>query len=178
VVEETGSTFVENALLKARAVADAAGRLPGPDRPDFVVADDSGLCVEALGGAPGVYSSRYAGPEAGDADNNRRLLRELSSVPRGERQAEFVCVMACVGMVKTGPGEVLFHVEGRCPGEILFEPRGEGGFGYDPLFFYVPLGRSFAELTADQKNAVSHRGRALALLRRKLAGHLEATGRL
>lgn len=170
-VAETGTTFAENASIKARAFAAAARRLPGSSRPDFVVADDSGLCVKALGGAPGVYSSRYAGPRATDADNNRKLLEELSGVPRGEREAEFVCVMACVS-VPEASGDVLFLAEGRCPGEILLEPRGKAGFGYDPLFFFAPLERCFAELGGDEKNAVSHRGRALELLVEKLAAHV------
>lgn len=176
-VEEDGQTFAENSTRKARAFAAAASRLPRAARPDFVVADDSGLCVRALDGAPGVYSSRYAGPEATDDENNRKLLEELSGVPRGERQAEFVCVMACVGLdeaEKASSEEVLFYAEGRCVGEILFEPRGAQGFGYDPLFFYEPLDRSFAELTAAAKNAVSHRGRALDELGRKLTEHLRS----
>lgn len=173
-VEETGTTFAENARLKALAFAATARELSESRRPDFVVADDSGLCVRALDGAPGVYSSRYAGPRATDEDNNRKLLEELSNVPRGERQAEFVCVMACVSVADRS-ADVLFYAEGRCPGEILFELRGEGGFGYDPLFFYEPLERSFAELSGDEKNSVSHRGRALELLGQKLAAQIEGT---
>ena len=166
-VAETGTTFAENAGIKARAFAAAARQLPRSSRPDFVVADDSGLCVQALGGAPGVYSSRYAGPRASDTDNNRKLLEELYGVPQGERKAEFVCVMACLS-VAVASDDVLFFAEGRCPGEILLDPRGEAGFGYDPLFFHAPLERCFAELTGEEKNAVSHRGRALELLVEKL----------
>ncbi len=167
-VAETGTTFAENSAIKARAFAAAARELPGSSRPDFVVADDSGLCVKALDGAPGVYSSRYAGPRATHSNNNRKLLEELSGVPRDERKAEFVCVMACVSVAEAS-GDVLFFAEGRCPGEILLDPRGEAGFGYDPLFFHAPLGRCFAELTREEKNAVSHRGRALELLVDRLA---------
>ena len=172
-VAETGTTFAENAGIKARAFAAAARQLPESSRPDFVVADDSGLCVKALDGAPGVYSSRYAGPQATDGDNIRKLLEELIGVPRGERTAEFVCVMACVALAEA-TDDVLFFAEGRCAGEILLEPRGEAGFGYDPVFFYAPLERCFAELSGEEKNAVSHRGRAVDLLVDKLRERFKA----
>ncbi len=161
-VEETGTTFAENALLKARSAAEHLG-LP-------VLADDSGLCVDVLGGAPGVYSARYAGEQASDADNNAKLLRELAALPAGLLDAP-----ATVGQTDTygaarfvsalvlyvpGTGERL-EAEGAVEGRILKAPRGAGGFGYDPLFWLPEFGRSMAELTAAEKNAISHRGRAL-----------------
>ncbi len=197
-VEETGTTFEQNAAIKARAFAAAAREIPAERRPQFVVADDSGLRVDALDGAPGVYSSRYAGPTATHQDNNQKLLEALADVPQGRRQAEFVCVMACVCVDAAAQGlapergsasaltpipepgssedDALFYAEGRCPGEILFHARGQHGFGYDPLFFYAPLRKSFAELTGDEKNAVSHRGRALDVLGRKLTELLALKG--
>ena len=150
-VEETGTSFEENALLKARALAE---RLPSGA---CALADDSGLAVDALNGAPGVRSARYAGESARDAANNARLLKELAGRPRGERGARFVCVLA---LVERDGGEWTFR--GECPGRVLGEPRGEQGFGYDPLF--VPEagdGRTFAEMSAGEKQALSHRGRAV-----------------
>jgi XTP/dITP diphosphohydrolase len=151
--EETATTFVENALLKARHAAAGAG-LPA-------VADDSGLVVDALGGAPGVRSARYAGPGADDADNNRALLAGLAGVPDAARTARFVCVVVLL----TRPDDPLPLIcQGRWDGLILAAPRGAGGFGYDPLF--LPLGeqRTAAELPAAEKNRVSHRARAFAAL--------------
>jgi XTP/dITP diphosphohydrolase len=154
--DETGSTFLENALIKARHAADATG-LPA-------IADDSGLCVDALDGRPGVYSARYSGPNATDETNNERLLEELDGVPDGQRGAAFHCV-ACLVM----PGEKEAVIgEGEWRGRILHEQCGEGGFGYDPLFFVPELGVSSAELDPDEKNARSHRGQALTALSRKL----------
>jgi XTP/dITP diphosphohydrolase len=146
-VEEVGTTFFQNALLKATA----ARGLVSADT--LVVADDSGLAVTALGGAPGVYSARFAGPDATDADNCARLLTDMSGV--GDRRAAFVCVL-----VALAADDALTVTCGTCSGTIAESPRGAGGFGYDPLF--VPDGRThtMAELTADQKNAISHRGRA------------------
>lgn len=146
-VVEDGETFQANALKKARALAEFSGLA--------TLADDSGLEVDALGGAPGVHSARYSGPEADDARNNAKLLGALADVPEPRRTARFVCVLAlCV------PGaERLFRAE--CAGRIAFAPRGRHGFGYDPLFFYPPLGRTFGELEAETKSSVSHRGRAL-----------------
>lgn len=149
IPEETGSTFRDNALLKARAIHAIAG-MP-------VLADDSGLTVEALHGAPGVYSARYAGEQADDAANNARLLAELAAVPPGRRQAAFVCALAFID----DRGEEVF--EGHCPGEILTHPVGENGFGYDPLFFLPKIGLSMAELPMEKKNTLSHRARALCL---------------
>ena len=144
--EETGATFEENACLKAAYYSRLA---PGP-----VLADDSGLAVDALGGAPGVYSARFAGPEAGAAENNRLLLNRLQGVE--DRSARFVCV-AAIGV----DGVVEKTFQGEVQGKILLEARGTEGFGYDPLFFYVPFGCSFGEAGELQKLDVSHRGGAL-----------------
>jgi XTP/dITP diphosphohydrolase len=152
--EEAGSTFAENALLKARHYHKLTGLV--------TVADDSGLEVEALGGAPGVYSARYAGPGATDADRVAKLLSQLEGVPPERRCARFVCAAAIVW----GERERVFV--GEVSGRILDQPRGEGGFGYDPVFYYEPLGKTFAELTRQEKSAVSHRGLAF----RKLADWL------
>jgi XTP/dITP diphosphohydrolase len=149
-VAEDGLTFEENAVKKARSTAKFLG-LPA-------LADDSGLAVEVLGGAPGVRSARYAGEHASDADNNAKLLRELRDVEN--RAAAFLCVIAIA--VPWGPTLVY---EGRCEGLIAEEPAGTEGFGYDPVFFYPPLHQTFAQLTTEEKNEVSHRGRALRELR-------------
>jgi len=150
-VDETGTTLIQNALLKAWALRP---EVP-PDQ--LVVADDTGLEVHALGGRPGVYSARYAGPGATFADNNRLLLHELDGVE--DRRAAFVCVLVAVN----GDGEVTAGC-GICPGDIATAPRGEGGFGYDPVFIPRGMERSMAELTPEQKNAISHRGRAARVL--------------
>lgn len=155
-IEENGSSFEENALIKARAVW-VPGRL--------TVADDSGLCVNALDGRPGIYSARYAGEPCDNTKNNEKLLSELKD--KSDRSAYFVCVIAC----KLPSGEE-FTVRGTAEGEILKERSGNGGFGYDPLFYYPPLGKTFAELSADEKNAVSHRGNALRLLKTRLSESL------
>ncbi|MEW6427224.1 MAG: XTP/dITP diphosphatase [Thermodesulfobacteriota bacterium] len=148
-VKEDGATFDDNAYKKAYHTAKVLG-LPA-------IADDSGLAVEALGGAPGVYSARYAGPDASDADNIAKLLKEMAG--KTDRRAAFHCVISVA--VPAGPA---LTYEGSCEGEITGECRGEGGFGYDPVFYYPPLGKTFAELSMAEKNAVSHRGRALAEL--------------
>ena len=156
---ETGVTFVENALIKARAACAATG-LPA-------LADDSGVVVDALGGAPGVRSARYAGEGASDADNLARLLEALAGVDPPERGAAFVCAVV-----------YLRHAQDPCPivcegvwkGRILDAPRGDGGFGYDPVFFVETLNRTAAELSRAEKNAVSHRGQALAQLLGRLGG--------
>lgn len=150
-VEETGVTFEENALLKARWLAQQSG-VPS-------LADDSGLAVDALGGEPGVYSARYGGPGLDDRGRRLYLLDRLRDVAAGKRTARFVCVLALC----TGSEEHLFR--GECEGEILFEERGQGGFGYDPVFLYPPAGLSFAEMTSEAKDRVSHRGRAIEKLR-------------
>jgi len=154
--DETGTTFVENALIKARHAADVTG-LPA-------IADDSGLAVDALDGRPGVYSARYAGPDADSENNIDRLLQELKGVPDDQRGATFHCV-ACY--VTPADGEPVI-AEGEWRGAILQQRRGDGGFGYDPVFFDAELGLSSAELSAEQKNAVSHRGKALLELARLL----------
>lgn len=159
--EETGRTFAAN----ARGKAEFYSRLTGL----ATLADDSGLVVPALGGAPGVLSARFAGPRADDARNNRKLLRALAVVPEGRRGARFVCCMALAR-----DGRTIKQVTGRVGGRILRKPRGSQGFGYDPLFFYRKLGRTFAELPPDVKNGFSHRGRAVAKMAAFLAAHPEA----
>lgn len=154
---EEAPTYRDIALAKARAVQAALG-VPA-------LGDDSGLEVDALAGAPGVRSARYAGADARDADNNQRLLAELAGVPEAGRSARFRCVLALV----RGPGDEIV-AEGTCEGRILEAPRGGGGFGYDPLFLPEGGSRSFAELPADLKNRLSHRARAAAALRAALAG--------
>ena len=151
--EEPAVTFVENAILKARHAARITG-LPA-------LADDSGLAVDALRGAPGVRSARYAGDTASDADNVRALLDALKDVPEGQRTAQFHCVLVYLRHADD-PTPVICH--GRWPGSILPEPRGEGGFGYDPVFLVPETGTSAAELHRAEKGRISHRGRALALL--------------
>ncbi|MBD5119153.1 MAG: XTP/dITP diphosphatase [Clostridiales bacterium] len=156
-VEETGATFEENSLLKARAVMEASG-LPA-------IADDSGLCVDALNGAPGVYSARYGGEGLDDAGRYRLLL---SSMPMGQaRTAKFVSVITCCF-----PNGDVLTARGECPGTIAFAPMGEGGFGYDPVFFLPKLKKTFAQLSAEEKNAISHRGRALEAFQAKLEEYL------
>jgi XTP/dITP diphosphohydrolase len=148
-VEETGDTFAENALLKARAYAEASGKL--------TLADDSGLCVDALGGAPGVFSKRFGEPGLDDAGRRRTLLDALRYTPDDERGAYFACVIALVDP-KTGTER---HVEGRCAGHILTEERDDGhGFGYDALFLPDGYDRTFAQIPNDEKNEMSHRGDA------------------
>jgi XTP/dITP diphosphohydrolase len=146
-IEETGETFFENACLKASQVAQQLGQ--------WAIADDSGLSVLALDGAPGVYSARYG---KDDADRISRLLSELGNT--ANRAAQFVCAIA----IANPEGEIVCHAEGICPGEILTAPQGDGGFGYDPVFYVPEAGLSFAEMSKDQKRQVSHRGRAIALL--------------
>ncbi len=158
-IEETGATFRENALLKARHAARATG-LPA-------LADDSGLEVEALGGAPGVRSARYAGPEASDRDNVGRLLAELAKVPDARRGARFRCVLAYVPAGGSGDPIV---VEGIWEGRIARSPRGVAGFGYDPVFEDTGTGMTAAEMAPTLKNERSHRGRALRALKERLAG--------
>ncbi len=151
-IEENGKTFEENAMIKAEAAAKSGFCGMG---------DDSGLSVRALGGAPGIYSARYAGEHGDTAENNALLLRNMEGV--SDRYAEFVCTIACVL-----PNGERFTVCGVTSGEILSEYHGEGGFGYDPLFYLPEFGKTFAEMSADEKNAVSHRGKAIVLLAEKL----------
>jgi XTP/dITP diphosphohydrolase len=161
-VVEDGATLEENAVKKAQAVAEATG-LPA-------LADDTGLEVESLDGAPGVLSARYAGPDATYEDNNSKLLAALADTPSSARRAVFRCVVA-VAIPENG----VRTVEGRTPGTILERPRGSGGFGYDPIFLPDGHHRTYAEMAADEKNAVSHRGRAARAARELLATLLRPT---
>jgi len=155
--EENGATFAENAALKARAAASYSGYV--------ALADDSGLMVAALGGAPGIYSARYAGAGHNDAANNAKLLAELADTPPERRQAAFCCLIALAK-----PDGQCWLAEGLVEGMILKAPRGKAGFGYDPLFYLPTYGRAMAELTPDEKNRISHRAlaleKALPLIRR------------
>jgi len=160
-VVEDGKTFLENALKKARITAQVAG--------EIALADDSGLEVEFLQGRPGIYSARYAGPEATDEENYRRILAELNGVPDEQRGARFVCVIALC----TPDGKEEW-VEGDCRGFITEAPVGEQGFGYDPVFFYPPYGRTFAQLSTEDKNRVSHRAEAIRKLRPVLSKYLDS----
>ena len=166
--EENGADFYENALIKARAAQEATGL-------ELAVADDSGLCVDALGGAPGIYSARWAGEHGNDEKNNELLLENLSDIPESRRTARFVSTVCCCF-----PDGRHMTVRGECEGKIAFEPKGEGGFGYDPLFIPDECGvgktdkrpnsegRSYAQLTPDEKDAISHRGNALAEMEKEL----------
>ena len=157
-VEETGSTFAENAMLKAQAVMKASG-LPA-------IADDSGVCVDALNGAPGVYSARYGGPELDDTGRYRLLLENLRGA--ASRTAHFTSAIACVF-----PNGDTIEAEGICPGSIAYAPQGDGGFGYDPVFYLPQLRKTYAQLTPEEKAAVSHRGKALAVFDGKLREYLK-----
>ena len=155
-VEETGTTFEENSLIKARAVMEATG-LPA-------LADDSGIAVDALNGEPGVYSARYGFDESlDDWGRMMLLLRNTEHVPDGQRQAKFVCVISFV----TPEGKII-QARGEIHGELTRQPRGENGFGYDPIFYYPPFGQTTAGIPAEQKNQVSHRGNALRIFYKKL----------
>ena len=158
---EDGNTFEENARKKALDYSQWTESL--------VFADDSGLCVDALGAGPGVFSARYAGPEADDEANNRKLLSDLVGVPTSKRSAHYACVIALARR-----GKILTVVEGKAGGLIQDEPRGTDGFGYDPYFFYPPLNRTFAELSLEEKYEVSHRGEAF----QKLLDYLQSQDRL
>lgn len=157
-VEETGTTFAENAMLKAKAIC-AAAQLPA-------IADDSGLCVDALNGGPGVYSARYGGEGLDDRGRYLLLLNNM----RGQttRAAHFACAIACAF-----PNGDTLTAEGRCDGTIAFAPMGEGGFGYDPVFFVPEKAKTFGQLTAEEKSAISHRGRALESFVGKLETYLK-----
>jgi XTP/dITP diphosphohydrolase len=161
-VEETGTTFEENARLKATAVARGTG--------NWALGEDSGLIVPSLGGAPGVYSARYASKQGDDEANNAKLLAELDKVPDSDRTAYYVCTAA----LADPSGEVKAVVEGRCHGVIIRERRGAGGFGYDPLFLIPEYHQTFGELSARVKHALSHRARALAKLRPTLRAFLSS----
>jgi len=156
-VEETGTTFAENAMLKAKAVMEATG-LPA-------IADDSGVCVDALNGAPGIYSARYGGEGLDDIARYRLLLENMRGVTN--RAAHFTSAIACIF-----PNGDTLEAEGICPGSIAFVPMGDGGFGYDPVFFLPQLKKTYAQLTPEEKAAVSHRGKALAVFEKKLEAYL------
>jgi XTP/dITP diphosphohydrolase len=153
VVEETADTFVGNATLKATQLAPVLG--------EWVIGEDSGLCVPALGGAPGVYSARYAGTHGDDAANNAKLLREMAHLTGNDRAAYYVST----AVLADPAGKVLAAVEGRCHGVIVDSPRGTGGFGYDPLFLVPEHGKTFGELPPEVKQAMSHRANAFRELR-------------
>lgn len=150
-VEETGTTFEENAILKAEAISEQLGKI--------VIADDSGLVVDALEGRPGVYSARYAGEAKNDEANNDKVLAELEDVPDEQRTARFYCALAIAI-----PGQSTKTVTGTVEGRILHERKGTNGFGYDPIFFSINENRPMAELSSDEKNRISHRGKALKQL--------------
>ena len=156
-VEENGTTFEENSLLKAKAVMEQSG-MPA-------IADDSGLCVDALGGAPGVYSARYGGEGLDDAGRTRLLLENMRG--QSPRTARFVCVIACCF-----PNGDTITARGECEGTIAFAPMGESGFGYDPVFFIPGMKKTFAQLESKEKNAISHRGKALESFQKKLEAYL------
>jgi len=156
-VVEDGSTFAENAAKKAVEVSRATG--------EIALADDSGLEVDHLGGAPGVYSARFAGEHKDDRANNEKLLALLEGVPPEKRTARFKCVVALAV-----PGDRIYTAEGACEGVIGTAPRGEEGFGYDPLFIIPELGKTFAQLDLDTKNSISHRGKAFARARKIISG--------
>ena len=156
-IPETGETFKDNAYIKAKFIAERFNV--------YALADDSGLCVTALGGAPGVYSARYGGPELDDAARYRLLLENMRGTRT--RTAHFTSCIACVF-----PNGDTLEAEGVCPGTIAFAPQGDGGFGYDPVFFLPELRKTYAQLTAEEKAAVSHRGKALAVFDGKLRAYL------
>ncbi len=153
-VEETGTTFEENSLLKAKAIYDATGIA--------AIADDSGLCVDALGGEPGVYSARYGGEGYDDKGRVTLLLKNMDNIPDNERSARFVCAITLVS------GEGIITARGECEGKIDYTPKGTNGFGYDPVFFVERFNKTMAEISPEQKNEISHRGKALKMFSEKL----------
>lgn len=157
-VEETGETFAQNAMLKAKAICEAAS-LPA-------IADDSGLCVDALNGGPGVYSARYGGEGLDDRGRYQLLLNTMRGMPT--RAAHFSCAIACAF-----PNGDTLQTEGRCDGTIAFAPMGTDGFGYDPVFFVPDQAKTFAQLTPEEKSAISHRGKALAVFAKELDTYLK-----
>ncbi|GAB4465522.1 MAG: RdgB/HAM1 family non-canonical purine NTP pyrophosphatase [Armatimonadaceae bacterium] len=158
--EETGTTFAENARIKASAVAAATGH--------YAVADDSGICIDALGGGPGVYSARWAGPGSGTPEWIAKTLTEMAEVPEPERTARYVCVLA----VADPTGKIIAETEGTFEGAIARAPRGNGGFGYDPIFLLADgTNRTAAELSPEEKNQLSHRGKAVERLKEWLKNH-------
>lgn len=159
VVIEDGATYEENALKKATTLAEYSGCL--------TLADDSGLEVDALNGAPGIYSARYSGEEGDDQKNNEKLLDAMKEVPEDRRTARFVCVLALCAPQSRKPKKKMV-VRESCEGRIAFSPKGQNGFGYDPLFFYAPFGKTFGEIDRETKATVSHRGKALKKLAQSL----------
>ncbi|MBE6611559.1 MAG: XTP/dITP diphosphatase [Ruminococcaceae bacterium] len=157
-IVEDGTTFAENSRIKA-SVPASLGYIG--------IADDSGLVVDALNGAPGVYSARYSGEDATDEKNNKKLLAELANVPDERRTARFCTVVTCAF-----PDGTAWQFDGSVEGTILHEPDGDGGFGYDPLFYYAPFGKTFAALSADEKNSVSHRGKAMRAFAEKMKNYI------
>lgn len=155
-VDETGATFIENARLKAMAQSQARGM--------WAIGEDSGLCVPAIDGAPGVISARYSGPGASDASNNAKLLQDMADIPPLHRDAYYVSTI----VLASPQGEIAIEAHGECWGRILTSPRGEGGFGYDPLFEVIEYHQTFAELGLTVKRAISHRARALRQFLRQL----------
>ncbi|MBO0960164.1 XTP/dITP diphosphatase [Neobacillus sp. MM2021_6] len=164
-VEETGTSFEENAILKAESVSKKLNKM--------VIGDDSGLIVDALDGRPGIYSARYAGEPKNDQNNTDKVLSELQGVPKSERSARFYCALAI-----SIQGQETRTVAGTCEGRILEERCGSNGFGYDPVFYVPEKGRSMAELSADEKNSISHRANALKKLDVILDSILEGAGQL
>ena len=160
--EEDGATFLENAVIKAKAVAEKAAK--SSDWKDAVVmADDSGLVIDALNGEPGVYSARYMGHDTSYREKNANLIERLDNVPEEERSARFVCAVAAVC-----PGGKILTAEAAMEGRIAYEEHGQGGFGYDPIFYLPEFDRTSAELSLEEKNSISHRGKALRMMREKL----------
>lgn len=160
IVVEDGATYEENAVKKATTLAEYSGYL--------TLADDSGLEVDALNGAPGIYSARYSGAEGDDQKNNEKLLNALQEVPEDRRTARFVCVLALCGPQSREPKKKMI-VRESCEGRIAFSPKGQNGFGYDPLFFYAPFGKTFGEIDRETKATVSHRGKAIKKLAQSLS---------
>lgn len=155
-VEENGTTFMENAHIKAEAIHKMIGD-------SMVMADDSGLVVDALNGEPGVYSARYCGEHGNDKKNNEKLLEKLKNVDKDKRNAKFVCAIEVIGV----NGKVI-NAQGEVEGVIVEEERGKDGFGYDPLFYVEEFKKTFAEMTSEEKNSISHRGRALNIVQEKM----------
>ena len=153
-VEETGDTFEENSMLKAKAIFEMTG-IPA-------IADDSGLCVDSLNGEPGVYSARYGGEGYDDEGRVQLLLKNMKDIPDDKRTARFVCAITLVSK------EGIITARGECEGKIAYEPKGENGFGYDPVFYVEQFGKTTAEISPEEKNSISHRGKALSIFAEKL----------
>jgi XTP/dITP diphosphohydrolase len=162
-VVEDGAIYEENALKKAKALAEYSGYL--------TLADDSGLEVDALNGAPGIYSARYSGEEGNDQKNNEKLLNVLKDVPEDKRTARFFCALALCAPKSQGPKKWI--IRESCEGRIAFSPKGQNGFGYDPIFFYPPFGKTFGEIDRETKATVSHRGKALKKLAQMLPSFID-----